>query len=280
MEVGTKKMEDKILKGKKIVVVDDDPHFRCKYASLAKELGAEVVMAEGVREGIEVILAQKPDAVITDKDMPDGSGNDVADAVKKAYADVPVAGITGGNPGNFNANVDIKLAKGINDENYKKLVQILVESGNPKEDFDRAMGLCPEAEAIQKAAYKLIAVDILVQGYILAEQVMAGVQPVKGVVLGPIDKENAEAMFDIANIGMTPENLLECYLKIDEGLDAMGGVSHKSVLKHAIADFVNNPDAAEFIDDLAAGKIADIIAKKQYNAFHEAFTKMQEAYND
>jgi len=276
MEVGRKKMEKKALEGKRIVVVDDDPNFRSKYAALAKELGAEVVTAEGVREGIEVILANKPDAVVTDKDMPDGSGNDVADAVKNAYADVPVAGITGGNPNDFKNNVDVKLSKNINDQNYKKLVQILIESNNPAEDFDRATGNSLENKKLQNILYEVISpVDILVQGYIMMQQVMAGEQPVEGMVLGPYEQEIARTVLELEKTGMTPETLLDSYAQMKEIAIAMEAMPLNEVGK-VVVEFVNNPDVKEFMQDMAEGNVDDMIAKKQYEAFHDAYFKMAE----
>ena len=75
----------------------DDKNFRDKYSNLAKQLGLDVIIAENVQEGIEVALRERPDAIVTDKDMPDGTGSDLARKVKDVYQP-PIAGITGGNP--------------------------------------------------------------------------------------------------------------------------------------------------------------------------------------
>ncbi|MBU1622587.1 MAG: response regulator, partial [Nanoarchaeota archaeon] len=70
---------------KKILVVDDTEQYREKYANLALRPDTQVIVASGVKEGIELALAERPEIIITDKDMPDGSGNDLAKAVKAEY---------------------------------------------------------------------------------------------------------------------------------------------------------------------------------------------------
>lgn len=59
---------------KKILVIDDEVHVRRVIEIKLKNKGYEVVTAANGLEGLEIIKAQKPDAVITDINMPGMDG--------------------------------------------------------------------------------------------------------------------------------------------------------------------------------------------------------------
>lgn len=59
---------------KTILVVDDDLHIRRAAELKLKAAGYHVITARDGREGVEIIRARRPDAVITDINMPDVNG--------------------------------------------------------------------------------------------------------------------------------------------------------------------------------------------------------------
>jgi DNA-binding NarL/FixJ family response regulator len=59
----------------RVVVVDDHPLYRRGLVSLLESGGVAVVgVAEGVEEGMDVVRTTRPDAVLTDLYLSDGSG--------------------------------------------------------------------------------------------------------------------------------------------------------------------------------------------------------------
>ena len=59
---------------KKILIIDDEAHIRRVIEMKFKKSGYQVFTAKNGREGLELILSQKPDAVITDINMPQMDG--------------------------------------------------------------------------------------------------------------------------------------------------------------------------------------------------------------
>ena len=55
---------------KKILVIDDDIHIRRVVQVKLKKRGYQVILAKNGEEGLNLIKAEKPDAVITDINMP------------------------------------------------------------------------------------------------------------------------------------------------------------------------------------------------------------------
>jgi CheY-like chemotaxis protein len=259
---------------KKVLVVDDSVHYREKYANLAKEMGLRVVQAENVQEGIEKALADRPDAIITDKDMPDGTGNDFAKAVKQAY-EVNIAGITGGNPEEFDEHVDVKLSKDIADDEYKKLVKILLESKQPEQEYMAAIGKYKGefVEAVGKAVMEYAAIDILVQGYIMAKQLQKGEQPVKGIELPLPREEQVRDMLDIADIGMKPQAMQDAYAELEQ---AVAGMAVQKGLPAAVRAFVKDQKVKGFVKKIVDDPKA--VQEEDCKAFHEAYARMAEEY--
>jgi two-component system alkaline phosphatase synthesis response regulator PhoP len=55
---------------KKILVIDDDVHIRRVIEVKLKNRGYQVLTARNGQEGLECIYSEKPDAVVTDINMP------------------------------------------------------------------------------------------------------------------------------------------------------------------------------------------------------------------
>jgi CheY-like chemotaxis protein len=59
---------------RRVLIIDDEPHIRRVIELKLKNRGYQVMMAKDGAEGLEIIKAQKPDAVITDINMPNLDG--------------------------------------------------------------------------------------------------------------------------------------------------------------------------------------------------------------
>ena len=73
--------------GKKILIVDDEPHIRMLIQQALEELedeGIELLTATNGDEALETIRTERPDLVFLDVMMPKKSGFDVCDTVKNA----------------------------------------------------------------------------------------------------------------------------------------------------------------------------------------------------
>ncbi len=210
---------------KKILVVDDDKKYLDKVVKYLKKIdhNLEIITAENADQGIEKALAERPDAIITDKDMPvddnksilkqGNEGNCLAKAVKHVY-DVPIFGNTGGNEAEFDKDViDIAVSKNVGKDHYMKMLEILVKSDNPREEFLKYKN---KDKPIDEQA---LALDILVQGYNLARQVEVGVQPIPGIELPVPKKELVDNLLDLKDIGVKPSEVYEKICEIDPSLE-------------------------------------------------------------
>jgi CheY-like chemotaxis protein len=88
----------RILRGIRVLVVDDDPDTSDLFAVALSACGAEVVTALGAHEALRVVTAQPPDVVVTDVAMPGADGywlvseiRQLADARARA---LPVLAVT------------------------------------------------------------------------------------------------------------------------------------------------------------------------------------------
>jgi len=80
---------------RRVLLVEDDPTLRKTFAMLLRTLGDTVTEAEGGRAGLRLLADAPVDLVLTDLDMPDLSGWDVARESKALRPHVPVILLTG-----------------------------------------------------------------------------------------------------------------------------------------------------------------------------------------
>ena len=86
-------METKSL-NKTILLVDDDPVFLKGMMYTVKQLGYNSVLAESGRDAVEKIKQNTIDVIISDINMPDGTGLQLLNHVKK-HSNIPVILMTG-----------------------------------------------------------------------------------------------------------------------------------------------------------------------------------------
>lgn len=82
-------MEEDILKGKTLLVVDDEVDLRDIMASELEYMGAKVFQAGSVRTAKEALEVNKVDLIVSDIRMPGGTGIDLLDYVKSTNPSTP-----------------------------------------------------------------------------------------------------------------------------------------------------------------------------------------------
>jgi C4-dicarboxylate-specific signal transduction histidine kinase len=68
---------------KRILVVDDEPVIRLFLQELFEDEGYEVVTAQSIAEGLEAIRSTDLNLVVTDKNLPDGTGFEIVHAARE-----------------------------------------------------------------------------------------------------------------------------------------------------------------------------------------------------
>ena len=81
----------------RILVVDDEASTRLLIRSYLQKMGLGVLEAESGNAALELLKQERPDAVILDLNMPDGSGWETACKLKQdpVTKDLPLIAITG-----------------------------------------------------------------------------------------------------------------------------------------------------------------------------------------
>lgn len=79
----------------KVLVVDDEPVILTLFEQTLEELGVVFLSASGGAEGLQVIEAERPHLVITDKNMPDVNGLEVVQRGKKILPESEFIILTG-----------------------------------------------------------------------------------------------------------------------------------------------------------------------------------------
>lgn len=75
---------------KQILVVDDEKNIRQLFQEELIDEGYQVAVASGGREALEKIAARIPDLMIVDIRMPDMTGLELIEEVRKTHPDLPI----------------------------------------------------------------------------------------------------------------------------------------------------------------------------------------------
>ena len=84
-----------VVKGKKILTVDDDEFVREVLAAYLEDSGYEVLQAENGRLGLELFRRETPDLVMLDLRMPEMDGLEVLGRITEESPDTPVILVSG-----------------------------------------------------------------------------------------------------------------------------------------------------------------------------------------
>jgi CheY-like chemotaxis protein len=82
-------MDELVLKGKTLLVVDDEPDLRDIVSSELEFMGAKVHQAENVTAAKSIMDHHKIDLIVSDIRMPGGTGIDLLNYIKMKSIDVP-----------------------------------------------------------------------------------------------------------------------------------------------------------------------------------------------
>ena len=106
-------MEQKIIRGKRILLVDDEPSVREAFRMMLKFDGHSVTEASDGAEALELFAEHQFDLVATDFEMPVMKGNELALRIKNLAPKQPILMITayGRELGNCENPVDSILNK-------------------------------------------------------------------------------------------------------------------------------------------------------------------------
>jgi two-component system, NtrC family, sensor kinase len=99
---------------RRLLCVDDDSAFRQFYKSLLGSYGYDVTVAASAKQALKIFLSRKVDAVLTDLEMPEMTGAELALRLKKMRPELPVLLVSGSSAVQQQppAGVDATVAKG------------------------------------------------------------------------------------------------------------------------------------------------------------------------
>jgi len=83
------------MKRRRLLCVDDDSSFRQFYKNLLGSYGYEVTVAANAKQALKLFLSKKVDAVLTDFEMPEMTGAELATRLKKMRPELPVLMVSG-----------------------------------------------------------------------------------------------------------------------------------------------------------------------------------------
>ncbi len=90
-----KVVEDPIIAGARVLVVDDEPNIRATIADVLRKYRASVTVGTNGQNAIDLLNAHHFDLIVSDIKMPDKTGYDVFAAAKKKSDNLPVILMTG-----------------------------------------------------------------------------------------------------------------------------------------------------------------------------------------
>ena len=79
----------------KLLIIDDDDNLREGMVEVLELEGFECFEAATAKEGIEQALKEKPEAVICDIQLPDSSGFQIAQELRKKFKSIVLVMMTG-----------------------------------------------------------------------------------------------------------------------------------------------------------------------------------------
>ena len=118
---------------KKILIVDDDISFLETFSLILKDENFDVFKADTAESGFEALVVSKPDLVILDKNLPDKSGYEVLNSIKKSkdFFFIPVMLITADTATlvdeAFDGQADDCIFKPINQQETLKRIKSLLK---------------------------------------------------------------------------------------------------------------------------------------------------------
>ena len=123
-------MEQKIIRGKRILLVDDEPSVREAFSMMLKFDGHSVTEANNGAEALELFAKRQFDLVATDFEMPVMKGNELSVRIKNLAPKQPILMITayGNQVGDSENPVDSILNKPFTLNDLRGAIAMLLPS--------------------------------------------------------------------------------------------------------------------------------------------------------
>ncbi|MCG8528198.1 MAG: response regulator [Opitutales bacterium] len=104
----------------KILIVDDDDDFRGLLSDVFEQAGYEVTAVNNANNALEVFADQPFDAVVTDHNMPEMTGEELIQKIRGNEPDIPIILVSG----YLNQDL-IQNLKNINTEIFHKPLNVI-----------------------------------------------------------------------------------------------------------------------------------------------------------
>ena len=215
----------------KLLIVDDEKQVTDQFSGCARGK-LEVLVANSASEAYALARANMPEIGTIDFGIGEANGNEVGKTLKSINPGIKLAGITSGDPNNFDSSIfDIRESKSIDNARYMTIIDCL-RSPNPRAEYSRYKRLTMPCE-------NLAALSILLLGYTVALNLQKGIQPVPGIKLVVPPEEQIALFLDVKKIGLDPDKLYEDVCFADPSLK-------------------DDKNATEFFEALKNGKFGEI----------------------
>jgi CheY-like chemotaxis protein len=124
-----------LMKRPKLLCVDDDSGIRQLFRSMFASYGYDVVLASSGRQAVKLLEDghQEIKAVISDFEMPEMNGGELAEIVKRKYPSIPFI-VVSGSPEDLervSSQVDATIQKGCPVRNLVEQVDIVLANSHP-----------------------------------------------------------------------------------------------------------------------------------------------------
>jgi CheY-like chemotaxis protein len=132
-------MRGKCVEAKKLLIVEDNELNLKLYLMVLRPLNAELLVARNGKDALDLIQAEKPDAVVLDIQIPGISGIEVAKAVRANpdVAGTPIIAVTaysmaGDKEKILAAGCDYYLSKPIDTRAFPTIIQDILDGNVPE----------------------------------------------------------------------------------------------------------------------------------------------------
>lgn len=116
-----------MIKGTKVLVIDDEEIIRKMINFMLTDKGCTVTVCKNGKEGIRCFRSENYDIVLTDRKMPEMSGLEVAKSIREIDSNIPIALVSSDIPDTDEAKrsgIDMFLAKPFT---YKQLIDLVAD---------------------------------------------------------------------------------------------------------------------------------------------------------
>ena len=210
----------------KVLIVDDVAEMRWTLARLLQRAGYATVEAGDVEAVLPLVEEERPDAVILDVQLPNGSGLEVLRQIKEQFADLPVIMITGyasisvavesmrygayhflEKPFKSNDQVLVTLERALEEQELKAEVQRLRTQLGAITELSELMGHSEQIKRVLDQVNSVAKTDFTV---VLYGETGAGKELVARAIHAHSPRKDQE--FVAVDCGSIPETLIESEL--------------------------------------------------------------------